>query len=72
MGDEPSLREPVEEEPCFVCRVPFKPGDRFYFDLSGGCLHAECCGPERESYHIDGEPLGPEDPIPEPEIWEDL
>lgn len=60
----------AEAEACFACRVAFRPGDRFYPDVSGGLLHADCCGPERESYvNGDGDPLGPDDPIPAPQIW---
>lgn len=57
---------------CFVCGKPFVDGDLYYPDASGGELHAECCGPDRESYtKNDGEPLGPNDQIPEPLVWRD-
>jgi len=56
---------------CIACLKPLAWGDRYYSDQSGGFIHADCCGPERESYvNGDGEPLGPNDPIPEPSIWE--
>lgn len=57
-------------ETCIACEVAFKEGDRVLSDVSGGALHAACCGPERESYtNGDGGPLGPDDPIPEGYIW---
>lgn len=57
---------------CFARLKPLVDGDRYYLDISGGVLHADCCGPERESYVKDvgiGEPLGPDDLIPEPQVW---
>ena len=54
---------------CLACATPLKTGDRYYPDASGGFLHEKCCGPERESYTLNDEPLGPEDAIPEPYIW---
>lgn len=60
----------AETEFCLACDKPFQVGDRYYLDASGGEIHAACCGPEREAYTgPDGEPLGPNDPIPEPAIW---
>lgn len=57
---------------CIACQEPMKSGQSYYSDVSGGVIHAECCGPERESYtKRDGEPLGPGDPIPAPSIWTD-
>lgn len=45
-------------------------GEPYLPDVNGGVIHARCCGPERESYaHLDGEPLGPHEPIPTPMIW---
>ncbi|MBW8815560.1 MAG: hypothetical protein JF588_19235 [Caulobacterales bacterium] len=61
-----------DAECCMACEEPFKEGDRYYLDVSGGSLHAACAGPEREGYVKDvgtGDPLGPDDPIPEPLIW---
>lgn len=59
-----------DDETCIACDVAFKDGDRVLNDASGGALHAACCGPERESYtNGNGEPLGPDDPIPEGYIW---
>ena len=55
---------------CFVCEKYFAEGDAYYPDVSGGFLHADCCGPERESYvGADGEPLRDGEPIPEPLVW---
>lgn len=55
---------------CIACAVPLVDGDMVYSDASGGCIHAACCGPERESYvGNDGEPLKDGDPIPEPWPW---
>jgi hypothetical protein len=57
-------------EKCIACAVPFEAGDAYYDDVNGGGVHADCLGPERESYvGPDGEPLGPDDPIPAPSIW---
>jgi len=57
------------DERCMACQRVLEPGDPVYDDASGGTLHAGCCGPERESYTLGGEPLGPDDAIPEPDIW---
>jgi len=55
---------------CIACDKPLVAGDLYYSDLSGGFIHADCCGPERESYTgPDEEPLKPGEPIPEPNIW---
>lgn len=54
---------------CIACNVALKEGDEYYPDESGGSLHAKCCGPERECYTLDGEPLKDGDPIPTPYIW---
>ena len=52
---------------CEGCGGTIKPGDLVYSDCDGGVLHAECCGPEPESFiGDDGEPLKPGDPIPAP------
>ena len=60
-----------EDEPCIACDLPIKPGDPYYPDVSGGNLHAECAGPERESFTgADGEPLKDGEPIPKPSIWQ--
>ncbi|MDP3853649.1 hypothetical protein [Phenylobacterium sp.] len=56
---------------CIACELPMKIGDPYYPDASGGFVHAACIGPERESYTLNDEPLGPDDPIPKPHIWED-
>ncbi len=57
------------DERCMACERVLEPGDPVYDDASGGTLHANCCGPERESYTLGGEPLSADDPIPEPDIW---
>lgn len=57
------------DERCMACGAVLQPGDPIYDDASGGVLHANCCGPERESYMRGDEPLGADDPIPEPDIW---
>lgn len=55
---------------CFVCDEPIRDGDPVYEDVNDGLLHADCCGPERESYAgADGEPLKPGEPIPQPWIY---
>lgn len=60
------------DEHCIVCYKPMVPGDLYYSDADGGVLHAACCGPERESYtNAAGDPLGPDDPVPEPMVWEE-
>lgn len=57
------------DERCEACDRIMQPGDPCYDDATGGVLHANCCGPERESYTLGGRPLEPDDPIPEPDIW---
>lgn len=57
-------------EACIACGRPLKAGDLVYSDASGGHIHADCCGPERESYTgADGEPLKRCEPIPKPWKW---
>jgi len=57
-------------ETCIACDAPFVDGDLVYSDHDGGCIHAACCGPERENYvNADGEPLKDDEPIPTPWIW---
>jgi hypothetical protein len=61
-------------ETCMACCKPMIAGQPYYLDVSGRFLHAACVGPEREGFVKNvgtGEPLGPDDPIPEPAIWED-
>lgn len=61
-----------DAEACFACLIPFHEGDMVIDDVSGGCLHVGCCGPEREGYVKDldtEEPLGPDDPIPTGYAW---
>lgn len=59
-----------DEERCIACDVPFVFGDKVLNDSSGGLIHAACCGPERESYvNANGDPLGPDDPIPTGWAW---
>lgn len=57
---------------CLACAEALVEGDEYFPDVSGDVLHAQCCGSERESYVKDvgtGEQLGPNDPIPAPQIW---
>lgn len=66
-------RDPDESdaETCIACEKRLEVGQRVMLDQSGGYIHADCCGPEREGYvNADGEPLGPNDPIPTGFIWE--
>lgn len=59
-----------EREECIACEKAFVEGVPYYADVSGGFIHADCCGPERDGYvGADGEPLKPGEPIPEPAIW---
>lgn len=60
-----------EAEACEACGVAFKDGDMVYWRSDdSGYIHAECCGPERESYvNADGEPLKDGEPIPQPFAW---
>ena len=53
-----------DEDRCIACDKPFKPGDRVLNDVSGGSIHIECCGPDRESY------VGPGDPLPKGYVWQ--
>lgn len=61
-----------EPEECIACEKAFVAGDRYFLDLSGGCIHADCCGPEREGYvNLEtGESLAPGEPIQTPLIWD--
>lgn len=54
---------------CIACAQPMVTGQGYLPDESGGVIHASCLGPERESYTRNGKPLGPNDPIPTPHIW---
>jgi hypothetical protein len=66
-----AVAEPSATEDCIACGKAFAVGDAWLPDASGGAIHFGCCGPERESYtNAEGDPLGPDDPIPEPLIWE--
>ncbi len=57
-------------ESCIACDLAFVEGDLVRWDVSGGCIHAACCGPDRERYvGSDGEPLKDGDPVPEPWRW---
>lgn len=73
MFDSPSTLVGLDDddvERCIACLIPFKEGDKVHDDTSGGQIHADCCGPERESYVGDsGEPPREGEPIPEPYIW---
>jgi hypothetical protein len=50
---------------CIVCTEQLAEGDAYYPAVSGGFLHAACCGPERECYVN----LETGEAIPTPEIW---
>ena len=58
---------------CIACAKPLNAGDMVLLDISeGGLIHAECCGPERDSYcDADGEPLADDAPIPTPFPYDD-
>ena len=73
-ANELRVLEPAPEEEvecCVACDVPFEEGDLVYWCSDDtGHLHAECCGPERESYvNADGSPLKDGDAIPAPFEW---
>ena len=56
-----------DAERCIACALVLNPDDLVLCEIDGGYIHADCCGPERESYFKGaGEPLGPDDPIPTP------
>ncbi len=69
------LEPAPEEEPeiCEACGEPLEDGDMVYWSADDtGHLHADCCGPERESYvGPDGAPLKDGEPIPEPFVYRD-
>lgn len=68
LGAKPD--EVDSSDACMACLVPFQDGDLVLNDAGGGALHAACCGPERESYtNGNGDPLGPDDPIPTGYRW---
>lgn len=55
---------------CIACGKAVIDGNLFYEDMNEGPMHAECCGPERESFvGPDGEPLKPGDPIAAPCVY---
>lgn len=58
-------------EICIACDKPFADDDMVLSDESGGFIHTACCGPEREGYTLNGEPLKPGDPIPTGFRWGD-
>ncbi len=53
---------------CIGCGNVIQDGELVFHEHGeGGLIHAECAGPERDSYCTDeGEPLGPDDPLPTP------
>lgn len=62
----------VDEELCIACDLQMIAGQKYYNDVSGGVIHADCCGEDREGYvGSDGESLDPADPLPTPLIWEE-
>lgn len=61
-------------ESCIACGKPMKVGDKFFPDVDGGYLHAECLGDDREGF-VDmrtGDQIPDDAPIPQPQIWADL
>lgn len=55
---------------CMACAKQLVEGDKVYNEKEGGYIHADCCGPERESYYgEDEQPLKDGEPIPDPWIW---
>jgi len=55
---------------CIACDKPMQNGQPYYRDISGGEIHAECSGSDRESFtDMGGEPLAKGETIPEPLIW---
>jgi len=55
---------------CMGCNMKLVEGDLFYPDVSGGYLHAECCGTDPDLFVDDDlNPLKPGDPLPEPSVW---
>jgi hypothetical protein len=56
---------------CIACAKPMIDGQKYLPDESGGVVHYDCLGPERECYTRNGEPLKDGDPIPEGYIWSD-
>ncbi len=64
------IRHHVETPRCIACDEALRDGQDVYADVSGGIIHAACCGPERERYvGRDGEPLRDDEPIPTPWRW---
>lgn len=67
------LEPPAAEDQvlCIACDIPFEDGDMVYWCSDDtGHIHADCCGPERESYvNPDGSPLKDDEPIPQPFAW---
>ncbi|NEV75608.1 hypothetical protein DYI24_00755 [Rhodopseudomonas sp. BR0C11] len=61
----------TETVTCIACGEALKLDDEVLNDVSGGIIHAACCGPEHDSYVNldDGSPIGPDDPIPTPWKW---
>lgn len=64
----------TDQEKCVGCDLDLKVGDLVFNEYGiGGFVHADCCGPEREGYvNADGDPLGPDEPLPQPFAWKDL
>jgi NTP pyrophosphatase (non-canonical NTP hydrolase) len=57
-------------ERCDICAEVLNDGDLVLADDSLGTVHAACCGPDREGYTLNGEALGPDDPIPAGDAYE--
>jgi hypothetical protein len=72
-GGTGAMQQQRQEEAsrCIACDELLKVGELVLPDESGGLIHASCCGPERVSYtNGNGDPLGPDDPIPTGWAWE--
>ncbi|CAO4179105.1 hypothetical protein [Methylorubrum populi] len=71
ISTHPAGQSEDDTERCIACDKPLKAGERVLPDAEGGTIHTACCGSERESYTKgDGEPLGPNDPIPQGHVYE--
>jgi len=67
----PAGQSDDDAERCIACDKTLKAGERVLSDAEGGTIHTACCGPEREGYTKgNGEPLGPNDPIPQGYVYE--
>lgn len=65
MADQSNEMGMVER--CFICAEPLIDGEMVLNDVSGGTGHRACFGEDREGHcnPDTGEPLAPDEPIPE-------